>query len=142
MKASVRFKLMISIGITAILFGCSTTNEWKESVSKSSPISGFSFLTSHSPNQVHIIDLQEISTRTIDEKDKKINYGYSSLRIYYGEYGSKLKKYKEFDGFDLATIDNFEVKWQDDNVVLINVYRKDEDGTRFKDETIRLDTSI
>ncbi|MEC0275458.1 hypothetical protein [Peribacillus frigoritolerans] len=142
MKASILFKQIISIGITSILFGCSTTEKCKESVSKSSPISGFSFLTSQSPNQVHIINLQEISTRTIDEKDKKINYGYSSLRIYYGDYGSKLEKYKEFDGFDLATIDNFEVKWQDDNVALINVYRKAEGGTRFKDETIRLDTSI
>jgi hypothetical protein len=99
---------------------------------------------------VHIIDLQEISTRTIDKKEKRITYGYSSLRIYYGDYGDygdydsklEMEKYKEFEGFDITTIDEFEIKWQDDNVVLINVYRKSEDGTRFKDETIRLDTSI
>ncbi|RPK03153.1 hypothetical protein FH5_02229 [Priestia endophytica] len=51
-------------------------------------------------------------------------------------------KYKELTGFDLTTVDNFEVKWQGDSLVMINVYRKAKDGTRFKDQTIRLDTSI
>ncbi|RAS76711.1 hypothetical protein [Priestia endophytica] len=143
MKANILLKfLMIGLGITFILFGCSTSDEWEEEVSKSPPLSGTSFLTSHSPTLVHTIDFQEMSTRTIDEKDKKITYGYSSLRIYYGEYGSKLVKYKELTGFDLTTVENFEVKWQGDSLVMINVYRKAKDGTTFKDETIRLDTSI
>ncbi|PGZ94918.1 hypothetical protein COE51_21975 [Bacillus pseudomycoides] len=143
MKVSLLLKYwMISIGILAIFCGCSTTDEWEGEVSESSLVSGNSFLTSPSPNQVHIIDLQEVSTGVIDEKDKKISWGNTSFRIYYGDYGNKLENYKDFEGFDLMTVDNFEVKWQDDNVVLIDVYRKAEDGTRFKDETIRLDTSL
>ncbi|MCY8231641.1 hypothetical protein [Priestia endophytica] len=143
MKANVLLKfLMMILGIAFILFGCSTSDEWEKEVSKSSPMRGTSFLTSHSPTLVHTIDFQEMSTRTIDEKDKKIIYGYSSLRIYYGEYGSKLVKYKELTGFDLMTVDHFEIKWQGDSLVMINVYREAKDGTRFKAETIRLDTSI
>ncbi|RAS74534.1 hypothetical protein [Priestia endophytica] len=143
MKANILLKLlMLILGITFILFGCSTSDEWEEEVSKSPSLRGTSFLTSHSPTLVHTIDFQEMSTRIIDEKDKKITYESSSLRIYYGEYGSKLVKYKELTGFNLMTVDHFEIKWQGDSLVMINVYREAKDGTRFKAETIRLDTSI
>ena len=125
---------LITLGITAILFGCSS------SASEGTEI-GNSFLTSHSPNQVHTIDLQEMAIERFDRKDNEVYYNYAGFRIYYGEYGSILEKYKQLKGFDLSTIDNFVVNWQDDNVVLIDVYRKFDDGTSFKDETIRLDTS-
>lgn len=70
-----------------------------------------------------------------------INGGFVSFRIYYGEYRTMLEKYKEFKGFDLSTLDTWEVKCQDDNIVLIDFYLKAEDATIFKDETIRLDAS-
>jgi len=136
--------LLITIGITAILLGCSQTDEWDERVNELSeyPESGFSISTSHSPNQVHIIELKEMSVPIIDEKDKQIEYGYASFRIYYGEYGSMLEKYEDFPGFDLTTVDQFIVHWQDDNIAFIDVYRNKEDGTRIIDETIRLDASM
>ena len=52
-----------------------------------------------------------------------------------------LEKYKEFKGFDLSTLDTWEVKCQDDNIVLIDFYLKAEDATIFKDETIGLNAS-
>lgn len=120
------------------LFGCS--NEIEQNRNKEET-SGFSIQTSASPNQIHIIELKEMSSFTEDIKDKKVTYGYHSFRIYYGKYGSLLEKYKEFPSFDLTTVEHFETHWTDDNLVIVKIFRKKDDGTTIEAESIKLDTS-
>ena len=126
---------MVSIVIASVVSGCSESDEWKDEILRSPPVIEES-------NKVHNIDLTVRSFRYIDKKDKRITYGDSYLRIYHGEYGNKLEKFKEFEDTSIENIDYLEVEWLDDNVALIYVHRVAEDGTRFKDETLRLDTSI
>ncbi|MGE7768608.1 hypothetical protein [Peribacillus sp. NPDC096540] len=94
---------------------------------------GFSIQTSTSPNQVHIIELKEMSSVTEDIKDKS----YHSFRIYYGEYGSLLERYKDFYSFDLTTVEHFEILWIDDNLVTVKVFRKKDDGSTFEAKSIK-----
>ena len=106
-------------------------DEWKDEILRSPPVIEESYKSSYSPNKVHNIDLTVRSFRYIDKKDKRITYGDSYLRIYYGELGNKLEKFKEFEDTSLETVDYLEVEWLDDNVALIYVHRVAEDGTRF-----------
>ena len=82
-----------------------------------------------------------MSSPAKDIKTKEVYYRYYSFRIYYGEYGSMLEKYKEFLSFDLTNVDHFEILWIDDNVVTVKVFRKRDDGNTFEAESIKLDTS-
>ena len=133
MKRGANFlkKIIFSIGIIICLFGCSNEVE----------TSGFSMQTSPSPNKVNIIELQEMISTTKDVKTKEVFYSYHSFRIYYGEYGSLLEKYKEFLSFDLSNVDHFEILWINDNVVTVKVFNKKDDGNTFEAESIILDTS-
>ncbi|TRZ38501.1 hypothetical protein CEQ21_24245 [Niallia circulans] len=133
--------VIIIMGMLVIIFVSATIEKNKRATSDSYPDIASSILTSISPNQVHIVELQEIRSQYLDKKDNKIVYGNSSFRIYYGEYGNKLEEYLDYHMFQLATVANFEVNWKDDHVALIAVYRKSKDGKAiYKDETIRLDT--
>ena len=104
------------IFIILLLFGCQPDNPDGES----EIIGSFSIQTSSSPNQMNIIELQEMY--------KEDNVGlhangepmFHSLLLYYGEYGSLLEDYVAIEKIRMAYIDYFEVVWTDDDHVTIN----------------------
>ena len=129
------------MGMLFIIIVSGTMEKNKRTTSNSYPDIATSILTSISPNQIHIVELKELRSQYLDKKNNKIVYGNSSLRIYYGAYGSKLEKYLEYYMFRLTTVANFEVNWQVDNKALITVDRKSQDEeVIYKDKTICLDT--
>lgn len=101
----------------------------------------FSIQTSASPNQVNIIELKEMGQNVKEVKGNHKSPVYHSFRIYYGEYGSMLEEYKEYEQFDLSTVDGFDIQWMNDDEVTIHVMRKKEDGRRFTAESIELHLS-
>lgn len=133
------------IGIVFSLLACSACSNGIEYSSNlntdESELYSFSIKTSASPNQVNIIELKEMGRDFEDIKDNKMFQTYHSFRIYYGEYGSILKEYKEYVQFDLSTVDYFDTQWINDSLVTINVIRKKDDGSTFKAESIDLDIS-
>ncbi|TDL32760.1 hypothetical protein E2R51_08790 [Jeotgalibacillus sp. S-D1] len=139
-------KILVLMGILICLFGCSNGMEMGEEKNNFTVEPGFSILTKASPNQVHIIELKEMMEKRAAPQDLKDNeimytYSYHSFRIYYGEYGNLLEKYKEFDSFDLTTVDYFDIQWTNDNLVTVKVFRKKDDGSSYEAESIKLDAS-
>lgn len=130
---------MLITGVLAVLSGCSSTAKWEKEVDNYAPYIGTSITVSHSPNNIHTIDLQETSSKVVDVKDRNVRYAYSSLRIYYGKYASPLKNFKEFDDFDLDSLDRFDITWLDDSIAEIEVYRFTENREGVLQETIQLD---
>ena len=136
---------MLFIGVVLSLLACSACSNGIECSSNQNKdeneLFSFSITTSASPNQVNIIELKEMSSNFEDKKDNKITQTFYSFRIYYGEYGSILEEYKEYDQFVLSTVDYFDIQWINDSLVSINVIRKKDDGSTFNAETIELDIS-
>lgn len=132
---------MFITGVSVVLSGCSSTAKWEEEVTDYAPYIVTSITVSHSPNNIHTIDLQETSSKVVDLKDRNVRYAYSSLRIYYGKYASPLKNFKEFDDFDLDSLDRFDITWLDDSIAEIGVYRFTENRERVLQETIQLDVT-
>ncbi|GIP44735.1 hypothetical protein J45TS6_31940 [Paenibacillus sp. J45TS6] len=132
---------MLITGVLVVLSGCSSTAKWEEEVTDYAPYIVTSITVSHSPNNIHTIDLQETSSKVVDVKDRNVRYAYSSLRIYYGKYASPLKNFKEFDDFDLDSLDRFDITWLDDSIAEIGVYRFTENRERVLQETIQLDVT-
>lgn len=97
--------------------------------------------TSASPSKINIIELKTMSYDKKNIKNNNTHPEFYSFRIYYGEYGSHLEKYKEYTKFVFSSIDHFDIQWINDNLVTINVIRKREDGTTFKEESIKLKLS-
>lgn len=114
--------IILVLFITLLLFGCQPGDPDGES----EIIGGFSIQANASPNQMNIIELQEMY--------KEDNVGlhatrepmFHSLRLYYGEYGSLLEDYVVIEEIRMAYIDYFEVVWTDDEHVTINVVPRDD----------------
>ncbi|MGH2318614.1 hypothetical protein ACRC6Q_12645 [Planococcus sp. SE5232] len=108
--------------IALLLFGCQPDDPYGES----EIIGGFSIQANASPNQMNIIELQEMY--------KEDNVGlhatgepmFHSLRLYYGEYGNLLEDYVVIEEIRMPYIDYFEVVWTDDDHVTINVMPRDD----------------
>lgn len=121
--------------ITLLLFGCQP----EDSDGESEIIGSFSIQASPSPNQMNIIEFQEMY--------KEDNVGlhatgepmFHSLRLYYGEYGSLLDEYVVIEEIRMAYIDYFEVIWTDDDHVTINVMPRDDEVQIFEIESYEFD---
>lgn len=73
-------------------------------------------LTSESPDHKKIIELREI-TRSQGQKPNRL------LRIYYGEKGSKLTKYKEYNRHDRSyKADQLRVEWTNNTQASIRIF--------------------
>lgn len=104
---------------TLLLFGCQPSDPESEITSS------FSIKTSASPDQMNIIEIQEMY--------KEDNVGlhasgrpmFHSLRLYFGEYGSLLEDFVVIEGIRMYSIDYFDVVWTDDEHVTINVMPSD-----------------
>lgn len=118
LKHKIIFLLLCS---TLLLFGCQPTDPKEES----EIISSFSIKTSASPNQMNIIEIQEMYKE--DNVGLHASGGpmFHSLRLYYGEYGSLLEDFVVIEGIRMYSIDYFEVVWTDDDHVTINVMPSD-----------------
>lgn len=77
-------------------------------------VSSFTFQKSESPSLINIIELRE----TIKSKGPSPS---STVRIYYGERGSILKKYKEVTLKEMYTTENFKITWRNDEQVQVQV---------------------
>ncbi|GGE59111.1 hypothetical protein [Priestia taiwanensis] len=92
-------------------------------------VGSFTFKTSESPNLINIIEFREIAEPR------------SSVRIYYGKRGSVLEKYKEFTLTEMYTPDNFNVDWESDEQVTIDIVRETESGNTYVEDTIEIELS-
>ncbi|HSP21261.1 MAG TPA: hypothetical protein VLQ20_02925 [Planococcus sp. (in: firmicutes)] len=102
----------------------------------------FSIRTSASPGQSNIIEIIEMyddgGPGNPLHQDSE-SRGFHSLRIYYGEYGSLLEKYKEITDIRMPEIDYFDVVWTGEGQVAINVMHRNEAGEIFVFESYHFD---
>ncbi|WP_164669431.1 hypothetical protein [Virgibacillus doumboii] len=95
-------------------------------------LGSFTFKTSESPNLVNIIELREVV--------KSAGPGpHATVKIYYGERGSVLKKFKEFDPKNTYTVDNFRINWKNDRQAVVEFVRENQNGEKTTVETIKID---
>lgn len=126
-------KLFIVLMMGLIVAGCKAADPEKEPEITGS----FSILASPSPNQVNIIELQEMYTKA--EPGLHPEPEGSFFRIYHGEYGSMLENFVDIKDMDMPVIDYFDVVWTDDELVTINVIHRNEAGENFISESYELD---
>lgn len=114
--------IFLLLFITLLLFGCQPDDPNGES----EIIGSFSIQTSPSPNQMNIIELQEMYKEDNVGLHASGESMFHSLRLYYGEYGSLLEDYVVIEEIRMAYIDYFEVVWTDNDHVTINVMPRDD----------------
>ncbi|MFD1030184.1 hypothetical protein [Metaplanococcus flavidus] len=119
LKNSMLFLLLCS---TLLLLGCQPEDPDGES----EIIGSFSIQTSASPNQMNIIEIQEMYKEDNVGLHATYEPMFHSLRIYYGEYGSLLEDYVVVERIRMHSIDYFEMVWTDDDHVTINVMPRDD----------------
>lgn len=107
----------LSLCSLLLLFGCQSSRSNEEAEITSS----FSVQTSASPNQLKIIEIQEMHTEDNVGLHASGSPMFHSFRIYYGEYGSLLEDYVVINGIQMFDIGHFEMVWTDDDHVTINV---------------------
>ncbi|MDZ5711435.1 hypothetical protein [Jeotgalibacillus haloalkalitolerans] len=123
--------------ILIILSGCGENNvEWEKTLADSSPEREFDILTSHSPENHYTINLREVSERMIDEKDKKISYRASALRIYSGDFGEEINHFEDYQHVEVSTVDFFKVEWRSESEAEVHIYRADQKGDSRIDDSI------
>jgi hypothetical protein len=95
-------------------------------------LGSFTFKTRESPNLINIIEFREVSK-------SKGSTQYSTVKIFYGERGSILEKFKEYIPSDSYTPDNFMVYWKNDEQVKIDVITENDRGETYIEDTIDID---
>ena len=124
------------LGIILLLFAglLFIGNRVYEFTEKPEITGSFSIRTSVSPGQVNIIEIVEMyddgGPGNPLHQDSE-SQGFHSLRIYYGEYGSLLGKYKELTDIRMPGIDYFDVVWTGEGQVAIHVMHRNEAGESF-----------
>lgn len=131
-KNLIVFLLLCSL---LLLFGCQSSRSNEESEITSS----FSVQTSASPNQLNIIEIQEMHTEDNIGLHASGRLMFHSFRIYYGEYGSLLEDYVVIKGIQMSSIDYFKMVWVDDDHVTINVMPQNVAGEDAETESYDFD---
>lgn len=137
-------RLIKVLGIILLLFAglLFIGNRVYEFTEKPEITGSFSIRTSASPGQVNIIEIMEMyddgGPGNPLHQDSE-SQGFHSLRIYYGEYGSLLEKYKEITDIRMQKTDYFEVVWTGEQQVSINVMHRNETGKVFIFESYHFD---
>ncbi|PLR77999.1 hypothetical protein CU633_07790 [Bacillus sp. V3-13] len=104
-------------------------------------IGDFSISVSTSPNKVNIVEIKEMYKEFTDAKEGTTEPAFHSLRIYYGEYGSVLDKYKELEVNDVQAIDYFDFHWKDDEHVTVQVFSRNEQGKSYISQSVKYNLS-
>lgn len=112
---------MLSFGVIFLVFMMNYFLDKNEQ--QPNMIRNVSLTTSTSPNKQNIVEVKKMYKQTTDYFDYEQKQKADSLRMYYGQPGSTLNKYKELQGIQPSMIHDVNVHWKSDQHVIINIMK-------------------